>query len=140
MENETVKSECTISKEVAKEEFDRWIKAMRIKIEREGLNLNDVRDNKESAIVIIDTIVEGRIIISDEGILTFITEDNQSIVFHRPKGHMLLAMSKRKQSDDFGKIFASLAEITKTSSITFANMYESDLNVCMEIYGLFLAK
>jgi len=47
-------------------------------------------------------------------------------------------MDKKKKTADFGKINASLATITRTSEVTFAKMYTSDLQMCQLIWSLFL--
>jgi len=127
-----------IDRETAENEFERWASAMKIKLDRTGLDENERRDIAEDKDQIIQCIMRGQIEINDNDLLVYHPEGGRPLTFHRPRGSDLVVMDKKKKTADFGKINASLATITRTSEVTFAKMYTSDLQMCQLIWSLFL--
>ena len=64
--------------------------------------------------------------------------DADAITFHEPTGTSLIAMDRKKKSEDIGKLYATMGDITKTHASVFSKMKMPDLKVCMAITTLFL--
>lgn len=127
-----------IDRETAENEFERWVDAMKIKIDRSGMDENDRRDIAEDREQIVSLIMEGRIEINDNDLLVFQPEEGRAVTFYRPRGGDLVVMDKKKKNADLGKINASMAAVTRTSEPTFAKMFSSDYQICQVIWSLFL--
>ena len=129
----------SVDRETASIEFERWAKAMRVNVELEGLDENDRRDIAQDRSIFERAIMDGSLVINDEGLAVFTPEGGDSVTWRKPKGSAFVAMDKKKKSQDFGKIFASMSDITGTSPVTFSKMDVADVKICMAIFTLFLA-
>lgn len=134
-----VSTSIIVDNETAENEFDRWIRAMRIKFDRPYMDENDRKDNRESKGVILEMIQEGRVVVDDEGQLKFNTENEGWITFYRPKGNVIAEMDKVKKTSDVGKLYAAMGALTRTSKGMFSTkLWKSDVDICQEIFYLFL--
>jgi len=131
-------AESVVDAETAGAEFDRWASAMKLNLKRKGIDENERRDIESDRLMIIDCIIGGIVTIGDDGLLTYAPEDGRPFTFHRPRGADLVVMDKKKKHAEMGKVFTSLASITRTSEVTFSKMYHSDLEKCLAIWSLFL--
>ena len=61
-----------------------------------------------------------------------------SITFSEPRGASLMAMDGKKQNHDVTKMFAVMADMSKTHTNLFSKMARRDLYVCMAVTTLFL--
>tara|TARA_R110000796_G_scaffold27209_1_gene75243 strand:- start:511 stop:933 length:423 start_codon:yes stop_codon:yes gene_type:complete len=85
-----------------------------------------------------------------KGVLTLDDNDNpvftpkysdvkNPLTFHRPTGATLLTMDKKPDGQDFAKLFAVAAELTRTTNQAyFARMDVADSRVVLAIVNLFL--
>ena len=97
-----------ISQAVAEEEFERFCKAARLKMDRvrDQLSQKDIKADKQ---YFIEELMEGRITVDSDGWPTVHTENEAlpEIVFNkRPTGKSLMAMDKKKSGQDAAKMFA----------------------------------
>jgi len=130
-----------ITQEFAQVEFDRFIEMMDIDIDPDDMNEEDKASLETQKKKLIKAMVKGSLYINDNGEPVYTTQRDKEpkvITFHESDGGALMAMDKRARNADVGKMFASLGEITKTSSATFVKMKQSDLKICMAIGALFL--
>ena len=102
--------------------------------DRKGLELNKNR--------IVKAIVNGSMVVNDDGEPVFTptnSKDPNPLTFHEPSGASLMAMDKKKKSEDMGKMYAIMGNVTKTNAQVFSSMNNRDLKVCMAVITLFLA-
>jgi len=132
--------EC-VSQEVAEAEFERFVEAMEIDLDTTGLDEEEIRDTQQDKTRIVRAIKNGRVTVNEGGLIAFVprTDGAGPIIFHAPTGAALAAMDKKKGHHDVGKMYSSMASITRTSEATFSKMEMPDLKVCMAIWTLFLA-
>jgi hypothetical protein len=64
--------------------------------------------------------------------------DGDPITFYEPTGASLMAMDRKKKAEDIGKLYATMADMTKQPIKRFAGMKYRDLKVCIAITSLFL--
>lgn len=127
------------SREFAKQEFDRWVAAMDIDLSVVG-DENDKRDKDGDVERIIRAIIDGRLIIEDDGVAVFTPkESDKHLRWDPPTGAAYTAMDRKKDSSQMAKMFASMAAITHVNEVTYVKMRLPDLKVCQAIWALFLA-
>jgi hypothetical protein len=128
-------------RQTAENEFDRWCEAMRIDMDMDGLDANDARDKALDKRTFVKAMMEGRLIVDEEGRAVFTPEgdDAKPLTFYKAKGSALAAMDKAKKTEDIGKIYKSMGEMTRTGAVNFSKMDVADTKICMAIATLFLA-
>lgn len=127
--------------EVAEQEFMRFVEKMDLDIEPEMLN-----DEDKAALILnrrrfMRAIKAGSLVVDEDGIPTFTpvkSENKNPITFYEPTGASLMAMDRKKEGADVGKMFAIMSDFTKQNQAVFAGLLTSDLNVCMAISTLYL--
>lgn len=125
---------------VAEVEFQRFVDSMDLDINTDGMDDDEKKDLSLQKGRVISAIMRGSLVINDEGepVFTPQREEGEDITFHEPTGAALMAMDRKKQSEEISKMFAAMAAITKTHSKIFSKMKMSDLKVCLAITTLFL--
>jgi len=130
-------------KDVAEAEFNRFTEKMDLDVNTEGMSADDKRDFTLQKDRLVRCIMDGSLTIDEDGQPTYTPQragsDVNDITFYEPTGASYIAMDRKKVGEDMGKLFATMADITKTSSGLFSKMKNADLKVCMSITTLFLA-
>lgn len=142
MNNPAKKTENKIASEVAEQEFNRFVDAMDLDVDPDGMDEEDLKGFETQKQRVIEAIKQGILVINDDGEPVFTpqrTQDIESITFYEPTGASLMAMDRRKKNEDMAKMYALMGSITKVHANTFAKMKMSDLKVCQAITILFLA-
>jgi hypothetical protein len=132
------KEEPVIVQEVAESEFERMILKNKIKLNLDSMTDVDKADFTGSIEKVIDSIMDGTLVINEEH-LPVLNNGDQQITFHKPTGKVLMAMDTKKKDHDISKLYASLSDWTKTSIPTFANMGQARLSICLALFNLFFA-
>lgn len=130
-----------IAKEVADQEFNRFVESMDLDVDPADMDAEDKKGFDQQRDRVIAAIQSGALVINDSGEPVFTpqrTKDADVITFHEPTGASLMAMDRKKKTEDIGKLYAAMGEITKTHASTFSKMKMADLKVCMAITTLFL--
>jgi len=127
-----------IDRSVAIDELERWFEANDIDTDTEGMDENDRSDIARQRTLLVRAIEQQRLVIDEEGRAIFTPKSGVDITFHECTGAVFIAMDKKKKSSDFGKMFAAMGEITRTSPLTFSKMQNSDLKVCFALMTYFL--
>jgi hypothetical protein len=130
-----------VDRETAENEFERWAEAMDLDLDFDGMDENERRDTESDRRLVIRAIQNGSVIIDEEGALLYTPRKrqlDQPIKFSEPSGAALLVMDKKKKHAEIGKLYASLAELTKTSVLTFSKMHFADLKVVLAVYTLLM--
>lgn len=128
---------------VAASEFERFADAMGLVFDVSGFNPEEKQDFEKARNMLIQNIVAGHLVIDSEGEAEYTprrTSGAQAIHFYEATGAALKAMDRRGKSEDIGKFFATLGEITKQPPAVFSKLKMADLNVCMSVAILFLAQ
>jgi hypothetical protein len=132
-----------ITKEVADQEFDRWVEAMGLarKLDPSTLNDEDKKSLADSKKVLIGAMLDGNLLVNDNGELVFQPKfgEGEPITFYEPTGASLMASDAVKMGAVVQKQFKVLADMTKTSVARFSSMKNRDLSVCLAISAFFLA-
>jgi hypothetical protein len=127
----------TVDKETAENEFDRWTRAMRIKMDRVR-NTNDRSDLEEDKALIVELIMEGTATVDEEGRLVYHSEDGKHLTFYRSKGEQIAEIDKVKKTDQVKQGYALAGAITRTSAKTIAGLYTNEIPEVTTIASLFL--
>lgn len=130
-----------VAKEVAEEEFDRFLEANDILADTENMDKEDRDSLNEQRARIVHAIEVGAMVISEDGEPVFTprrTKDVPALTFHEPTGASLMAMDRKKKNEDVGKLYATMGDMTRTDAKTFSKMKMADLKVCIAVTTLFL--
>ena len=130
-----------IAKEVAEQEFNRFVESMDLDVDPADMDEDDRKGFNQQKDRVITAIQSGALVIKDSGEPVFTpqrTNDADAITFHEPTGASLMAMDRKKKTEDIGKLYAAMGDITKTHANVFSKMKMADLKVCMAITTLFL--
>ena len=138
---EDIGSVMTIAREMAEVEFNRFAEAMDLDVDTATMNAEDLEGYEQQVGRVIRAIQKGSLVINDNGEPVFTTQRGEAqrvITFYEPTGASLMAMDKKKKSEDIGKMFSTMADMTKSSDKWFAQMKHPDLKVCLAVTTLFL--
>jgi hypothetical protein len=130
-----------IALEVAEQEFNRFADAMDLDVDTSSMDKEDSDGFNENKKRIITAIRHGSLVVNDLGQPVFTprrTNDAEAITFYEPTGASLMAMDRKKKTEDIGKFYAAMGDITKTHANIFSKMKMPDLRICMAITTLFL--
>lgn len=133
--------EPVVAREVAEAEFDRFVEAMDIEASTADMDAEDKKGFNEQKDRIVKAVMSGALIINDNGEPVYTparTKDADALTFHEPTGASLMAMDRKKKTEDVGKLYATMGDMTKTHANTFSKMKMPDLKVCMAVTTLFL--
>ena len=131
-----------ISKEIAEQEFSRWVDGMGLELFENLMDNDDIKDFTVQKARILKAIEKGALIVSDKNEFVYTpqrSEDAQPITFYEATGAALTSMDLKKKDRDMGKMFNAMASITQTVPKIFNDMKMPDLQVCIAITTLFLA-
>lgn len=130
-----------IALEVAEQEFNRFVEAMDLDVNPSDMDEDDKKGFEQQRDRVVSAIQAGTLAISDNGEPVFTpqrSKDIDPITFHEPTGASLMAMDRKKKTEDIGKLYAAMGDMTKTHAGVFSKMKMADLKVCMAITTLFL--
>lgn len=134
--------EYVVDRETAKKDFTRWLRVNRLRIARPNMDKNDRSDYMETKEVIIQEIMEGRIVIDTRGHLVFTPGDwnHDPLVFYRLKAGDMHVIDKKREHEDMAKGVGALAAITKTSEPIINDLDANDFILASGVMSLFLAR
>jgi len=132
-----------VSKEVAVDEFERFLEAMDIDGDVEYMDDEDSANFRKAKGRIIRAIVAGSVMINEEGEAVFTAQNEKSrletpLTFHERTGASLMASDGKKQNQQVAKTYAMMADMCKTSPKTFANLVGSDIKICEALFALLM--
>lgn len=130
-----------IALDVAEVEFKRFGDLMDLDLDPLDMDEDDKKGFEQQKKRVISSIQNGSLIINDNGEPVFTPQgisDANPITFREPTGASLMAMDRKKRTEDVAKLYASMADMTGSSSGIFSKMKMRDLKVCMAITTLFL--
>ncbi len=130
-----------IAKEVVEQEFNRFVESMDLDVDPADMDEDDRKGFTQQKDRVMAAIQSGSLVIKDNGEPVFTpqrTNGADAITFHEPTGASLMAMDRKKKTEDIGKLYAAMGDITRTHANVFSKMKMADLKVCMAITTLFL--
>lgn len=132
----------SVAHEVAESEFNRFLDLMDIEIDLDKMGEDDKKSFTQQKEKVVNAIASGALTINDNGEPTYTPQrakDAAPITFYEPTGASLMAMDRKQKAEDVAKLYAAMADMTKTTPATFSKMKMADLKVCMAVATLFLA-
>lgn len=133
-------SEEKITKEMAEAEFERFKKAMRLRLDREGMDENEAKDVKEDIAVLVEEIMAGRLAINDEGQAVVYPEGKDPLTFRKPTGRDVAVIDKKKEAHKVGQQYAIIGALCDTAPSFIQQLAWDDIDICARIIGLFFVK
>ena len=128
-----------VAHEVAEAELAKFFDLMDLDFDTSKMDEEDQGEFKVHTDRLITAIQEGSLIIDDKGQPCFTpTGDGNTITFHEPTGASLMAMDQKRGDRNVTKMFAFMADMTRTHESLFAKMAYRDLRVCLAITTLFM--
>jgi hypothetical protein len=131
-------NEPKVSAEVAEAEFARFTEAMDLDVDVSKMDEDDRKGFDDARSTIERAIMRGSLVIDDKGQPIYTPQDGKPITFYEPTGASIMAMDGHKKGHDAAKMFALMADMTKTTAKTFAQLNMRDFKVCQKIVMLFL--
>lgn len=131
-----------IALEVAEKDFDRFVELMDLDLDTSDMDEDDRKGFDKQRKSLIDAIMSGSLVVNDNGEPVYTPQRSKNtdpITFSEPTGAALMAMDRKKKSEDVGKLYASMGNIAGIHQNIFSQMKMSDLKICMAITTLFLA-
>ncbi len=127
-----------VAREVAKQDFERFLDAMGMELDPDGLNAEDKLDLEELTAKLTRLIQKGCLIINDSGeaVYHLRRSDGPPIVFKEPCGADLMQMDKKKA--EVGKMTMIMAAITSLPPGAISKLMMKDHNVVRDITILFM--
>ena len=141
MTDKKVKRESTnkVAREVAEEEFERFVESMGIDDDPASMKAEDLEDFEALKGRIIRRIEKGSVIIHDNGEPEYIpqrTEDSPKLKFKEPTGATLMETDRKKT--DIAKTTSLIAAMTEVSMATISKLKVLDYKACSDIATLFM--
>lgn len=130
-----------VGRDVAADEFDRFCRSMDLDVDTTRMTEDDLKSFENARHAIVRAIEGGSLVIDEKGQPTYtpvVSDDRSPITFFEPTGASFMSMDTQKKGADVAKMFAMLADITRTDASRFAKMKGRDLKVCRTLLTLFL--
>jgi len=128
--------------ETAEADFKRFTDTMDLDVDTDFMDEDDLKGFEGQKRHIIRAIQSGSLVINDEGEPVFTPQrtdgDVNPLTFHEHTGASLMAMDRKRKTEDVGKLYSIMGDMTKTSSGLFSKMKGADLKVCTAIVTLYL--
>jgi Fe-S-cluster formation regulator IscX/YfhJ len=137
------KTDYVVDKETAIKEYERFVDLMDLDVDLDDMDDDDKREFTDHQRIILRAIRRGHLAIDEKGQPVYTTQREpkagETLVFKEPNGAALMAMDRKKNHEDVGKMYATMGQITGTNAKTFSLMAYPDLKVCTAVVTLFLA-
>ena len=132
-----------VAKEVAENEFDRFVESMDLDVDTSGMDAEDLTAFNKQKGRIIRAVQSGSLIFNDDGEAVYTpqhknTKHKEPITFHERTGASLMAMDGKKKNHDVAKTYAVMADMCKVHPSTFAGMVGTDVKVCEALFALLM--
>lgn len=129
-----------VAPEVCETYFEQFVEAMDLDVDPVGMDDEDKTSFVNAKRVMIAAMMDGSLVINDDGEPVYTPKKGHTdpITFHEPTGASYMAMDSKKKGHDVGKVYATMADITRCPATRFAKMANRDVKVCQAIIALFL--
>lgn len=128
-----------VPREVALEDFTRFVDTMDLDVDESKMDADELKKFQDLRDSVLRAMMRGALAIDDKGQPVYRPlSGGDAITFYEPTGASFMAMDTKKKDHDITKMYAVMADMTRTSEKTFANMPQRDLKVCNALATLFL--
>jgi hypothetical protein len=132
-----------IAKEVAEQEFDRFVEAMDLDLDTADMDAEDLTAFNKQKSRIVGAIQRGSLVINENGEAVYTpwrpgSKHKEAITFHERTGASLMAMDGKKKNHDVAKTYAVMADMCKVHPNVFAGLVGSDVKVCEALFALLM--
>ena len=130
-----------VVQEVAEDEFNRFCEAMDIVNNTGAMTEEDEKSFKGPKETIIRAIMQGGLVVNDDGEPVYTPRNSPKVgalTFREPSGADYMAMDRKKDGQNIGKMWAMADSVTKSSPGTIANLRNRDLKVVQAVMQLFM--
>lgn len=131
-----------VAHDVALDEFNRFCDSMDIDNNTDAMTEEDAKSFEEPKGVIIRAIMEGSLLINDDGEPEYTPKNSPKVgnlTFREPNGADYMAMDRKKEGQNIAKMWTLAESVTKSAPGTIANLRNRDLKVVRAIMQLFMA-
>lgn len=131
-----------VARDVALDEFNRFCDSMDIDNNTDAMTEEDAKSFEEPKGVIIRAIMEGSLLINDDGEPEYTPKNSPKVgnlTFREPNGADYMAMDRKKEGQNIAKMWTLAESVTKSAPGTIANLRNRDLKVVRAIMQLFMA-
>lgn len=138
-----MKEENKVSREVAEQDFDRFVEEMDLDLDTAQMDQEDLTAFNRQKSRLLRSIERGHLVINDNG-EAVLTPSNprskhtEAITFHERTGASLMAMDSKKKNHDVAKTYAVMADMCKVHQSVFAGLVGSDVKTCEAIFALLM--
>ena len=137
------KREYKLSKDIALDEFDRWLEAMDIDDDPEGMTDDDIRAFENQKRKLVEAIRRGALVINEDGLAVYTPQNEKSknqdpLTFNERTGASVMAMDRHKKNHDVAKTYAIMAGMCGVHQKVFAGMVGIDAKICEAIFALLM--
>ena len=133
----------TITKELAEQEFERFVEAMDIDVDPARMTDQDQKNFDKARYRVIQAFMDGSLVLNDDGEAVYTpqnakTPDHTPITFYEQTGADLMASDNKKDTQKVSQMYAMMASMCKVPAKTFALMRGRDLKVVTSIFALLM--
>ena len=130
-----------VDRTTAENDFNRFVEAMDLRLDRETMDQNERRDINEDIDVIIWEIMHGILTVNDDGALVLHPKKHDPITFHEPSASAMAAMDRLKEHQKIGQMYALIAGICDAApSVIKHKLTGHEFDTCTRVYMLFFVK
>lgn len=131
-----------VAREVAEQQFNRFCADMDIDHDTEKMDEKDAEGFTKHRETLLVAMMDGRLVLNDDSELVLTPKRGRvqnPITFREPDGATFMAMDRKKNGQDMGKLIALMDEMTKSTPGTCSKLKNVDFKVAQAIVTLFLA-
>jgi hypothetical protein len=132
-----------IAKEVAEQEFDRFVDEMDLDLDTSQMDAEDLAGFNKHKNRIIRAIERGSLVINENGEAVYTpcnkrSKSQEPLTFHERTGASLMAMDGKKKGHDVAKTYAVMADMCKVHQSVFAGLVGADVKTCEALFVLLM--
>ncbi len=132
-----------IAKEVAEQEFERFVDAMDLDIDSTQMDAEDLTAFNRQKGRIIRAIEKGHLVFNENGEAVYTpnrpgSKHTEAIIFHERTGASLMAMDGKKKNHDVAKTYAVMADMCRVHQSVFAGLVGTDVKICEALFALLM--
>ena len=131
-----------VDRETAQNDFNRFVEAMDLRLDRETMDKNDRRDIDDDIDVIIWEIMYGILSVNDEGAIVLHSKKyDKDITFHEPSPAHMAAMDRQKEHQKMAQMYSLIPGVCDApASVIKHQLTQHEFDSCSRIYSLFFVK
>jgi len=127
-----------VAKDVANEEFGRFVEEMDLDVDPEGMDDDDKATLTVAKRRFVRAVRRGTLSVNSKGEPVMRTSTGRDLVFGEPEGSAYMAQDGKKAGHDIAKSYAVLANMTGAGESTFKRLQNREVKLCLAILALFL--